>query len=82
VLGGWLRKRLIAGQSVFREARGTMRLLRRLWNEDDGGLIAAEYLLMGTLLTIGLIVGIAAVQQAIINRLDFLACLIDPSCTP
>ena len=53
-------------------------LFQRVWSDDRGALIAAEYLIMGTLLTIGLIVGIAAVQQAIIDRLDYLAMLITP----
>jgi Flp pilus assembly pilin Flp len=51
-------------------------LLRSLWREDAGGLISAEYLLIGTLLTIGLLVGIAAVQSALLTKLGELATLI------
>lgn len=53
-----------------------MNLLRHLWREDAGGLIAAEYLLIGTLLTIGLLVGIHAVQAALLEKLGELAALI------
>ena len=51
-------------------------LARRLYRDQCGGLIAAEYLLMGTLLTIGLFVGIAAVQDALLDQLSALATLI------
>ena len=48
-------------------------LLRSLWREQQGGLVAAEYLLLGTLLTIGLLVGIHAVQASLLNKLAELA---------
>jgi hypothetical protein len=51
-------------------------LMRSLWREDAGGLVSAEYLLIGTLLTIGLLVGIAAVQSALLTKLGELATLI------
>ena len=53
-------------------------IAHRIWSDEVGGLIAAEYLLMGTLLTIGLIVGIASVQDALILQLEALAALICP----
>ena len=56
----------------------TIRLVRALMRDEHGGLIAAEYLLMGTLLTIGLIVGIASVQGALLDQLYALASLITP----
>lgn len=55
-----------------------LRLVRSLQRDECGGLIAAEYLLMGTLLTIGLIVGIASVQNALLFQLEELAALIYP----
>ena len=58
----------------------TMSLLKKLWQSEDGALIAGEYLLMGTLLTIGLTVGIVAVRNATIIKLTELMCFIDP-CT-
>ena len=56
----------------------TMSLLRRFWKDESGGLIAAEYLLLGTLLTIGLMVGIHSVQEALLNQLAGLANLVNP----
>ena len=55
-----------------------MSTLRQLWNDQSGGLIAAEYLLLGTLLTIGLFVGVHAVQEALLDKLAELATLIAP----
>jgi Flp pilus assembly pilin Flp len=55
-----------------------MTILRRFWRDERGGLVAAEYLLLGTLLTIGLMVGIGAVQAALLDRLANLAALICP----
>jgi Flp pilus assembly pilin Flp len=55
-----------------------MKLLRCLWQDRMGGLVAAEYLLLGTLLTIGLLVGIHAVQEALLTKLVALADLILP----
>ena len=50
----------------------------RLWKDSCGGLVSAEYLLLGTLLTLGLMVGIAAVQEALVAKLNQLAALILP----
>ena len=55
-----------------------LRFLKSLYRAEDGGLIAAEYLLIGTLLTIGLITGIAAVREAVTDRLEAMAELISP----
>lgn len=49
-----------------------------LWRDEQGGLISAEYLMLGTLLTIGLLLGISAVQQALLDRLQALAQLVMP----
>lgn len=48
----------------------------RLWHEETGGLVAAEYLLIGTLLTIGLMIGIATVQESLLTKLNQLATMI------
>lgn len=53
-----------------------MKLLMHLWRKTEGGLIAAEYLMIGTLLTIGLLVGIRAVQAALLQELQDLVTLI------
>ena len=52
------------------------KLLQDLWREECGGLIAAEYLLIGTLLTIGLFVGVRAIQGALLEKLEELTMLI------
>lgn len=53
-----------------------VRLLRWLVRDEAGGLLSAEYLLLGTLLTIGLLLGINAVQSALLEKLLELAALI------
>ena len=52
------------------------RFLSKLWREEDGGLVAAEYVLLGTLLTIGLLVGVQAVQAGMLRKLAELATLV------
>jgi Flp pilus assembly pilin Flp len=37
----------------------------RLWNDDDGALIAMEFLFVATILVIGIIVGLSGVRVAI-----------------
>ncbi len=50
-----------------------MSRLTQFWNDESGGLICAEYLLLGTLLTIGLISGIRVVQSALLANLQDIA---------
>ena len=50
-----------------------LRILSCLWREVEGGLLSAEYLMLGTLLTLGLLVGIHAVQAAMLTKLGQLA---------
>lgn len=47
------------------------------WRDDSGALLSSEYLILGTLLTVGLIVGINAAQIAINEELDDYAHAID-----
>lgn len=49
------------------------RLMLKLWNDDAGAIIAAEYLFFATILVIGVIVGLASVRDAINNELAELA---------
>jgi hypothetical protein len=49
------------------------RLAAKLWNDDQGALIASEYLFVVTILIIGTIVGLAAVREAINTELGELA---------
>jgi Flp pilus assembly pilin Flp len=51
-------------------------LLTKLWQDEKGGLLAAEYLILGTLLTIGLLVGIYSVQASLLEKLQQLAQLV------
>lgn len=49
------------------------KLLQKLWNDDCGALIAAEYLFVATILVIGIIVGLVSVRNAVNNELAELA---------
>lgn len=48
------------------------RILQRIWNEDEG-VLTFEWILLVTLLTIGVVGGIAAVRDAIIDELGDVA---------
>jgi hypothetical protein len=48
-------------------------LLRRLWADDCGALIATEWVFAATILVLGIIVGLIAVRQAVISELTELA---------
>jgi Flp pilus assembly pilin Flp len=51
-------------------------MLKRLWLDESGTLLSSEYLILGTLLTLGLIVGISAARNAIYSELeDYAAAL-------
>ncbi len=41
------------------------KLLRRLWQDDAGAIIAAEYLFLAVILVIGIIVGFASIRDAV-----------------
>lgn len=51
--------------------------LAGFWRDDSGALLSSEYLILGTILTIGLIVGISAAQIAINEEFDDYAHAID-----
>lgn len=40
-------------------------MLKNLWNDEVGALLSAEFILLATILVIGAIVGLKAVQEAI-----------------
>ncbi len=50
-----------------------MRIALKLWNDDEGAIIAAEYLFVVTILVIGTIIGLAAVREAVNNELTEVA---------
>jgi hypothetical protein len=49
------------------------KLLLRLWRDDCGALIAAEWIFVATILCLGSIVGLVAVRKAIIEELSEVA---------
>jgi hypothetical protein len=47
-------------------------MLKRLWEDEGGAIISAEIVLVLTILVLGMIVGLVAVRDAVINELaDF-----------
>lgn len=48
-------------------------VMARLWNDDDGALIAVEWIFLATILILGVIVGMVAVRQAIIAEFHDIA---------
>jgi hypothetical protein len=45
------------------------KLMLKLWNDDQGALIATEWVFIATILVIGLVVGLKSVQKAVVNEL-------------
>ena len=48
-------------------------LIRKLWNDDCGALIATEWVFVATILVLGIITGLVAVRQAVISELTEFA---------
>jgi Flp pilus assembly pilin Flp len=48
------------------------KMMQRLWQDDQGALIAAEYLFVATILVIGTVVGLAGLREAINTELTEL----------
>lgn len=47
-------------------------VISRLWNEQQGAIVSAEILMIGTILVIGVIVGLKSVRDAVVSELgDF-----------
>lgn len=44
------------------------RILRQLWRDDDGSVIAAEYLMLAGVVVLGGFSGVAAVRDATVNE--------------
>lgn len=44
-------------------------MLKKLWNDDGGALIATEFLFVATILVIGIIVGLVGVRNAVVAEL-------------
>ena len=50
-----------------------MKLLQRLWNDEAGVVVSAELVLIGTLLVIGLIVGLSTLRDHVVQELADIA---------
>ena len=48
-------------------------LMRRLWHDDGGALIATEWVFVATILILGLVVGLTAISRAVEGELVDLA---------
>ena len=48
-------------------------MLKRLWDDDAGALLAMEWVFLATLLVIGIVVGLKTVQTAVNNELEEVA---------
>jgi Flp pilus assembly pilin Flp len=48
-------------------------LWNRLWSDDNGALIATEWVFVATILILGIITGLVAVRQAVISELTEFA---------
>ena len=58
-----------------------MQRLKQLWQDEAGTLLSTEYILLGSLLTLGLIVGISAAQTSIVAELeDYAAAVLGIDC--
>lgn len=44
-------------------------MLKKLWNDEAGALLSAEFVLLATILVIGSIVGLKAVQTSVVAEL-------------
>src|SRR5215468_10083323 len=47
------------------EVTDMCKLLLKLWNDDEGAIIAAEYLFIATILVIGIIVGLVSIRDSL-----------------
>lgn len=50
--------------------RDASNLLSRLWRDDAGVILSAEIVLVGTILVIGMIVGLVEMQYAVVGELS------------
>jgi Flp pilus assembly pilin Flp len=49
------------------------RLFLKLWKDDDGALIATEWVFVATILVLGAITGLISVRQAVLTELENFA---------
>jgi Flp pilus assembly pilin Flp len=48
-------------------------IIRKLWNEERGALLATEWVFVSTIMVVGVVVGLKAVQQAVVTELEDMA---------
>jgi Flp pilus assembly pilin Flp len=48
-------------------------IMRKLWNDDRGALIATEWVFVSTIMVIGVVAGLKSVQQAVVTELEDMA---------
>lgn len=48
-------------------------MVRSFWRDDSGALLATEWVFLATVLVIGLVAGLKAVQSAVVNELEEVA---------
>jgi len=46
-----------------------MKLVNRLWNEQDGAIVSAELVLIASILVIGVIVGLKSLRDSVVTEL-------------
>ncbi|PQO43089.1 Flp family type IVb pilin [Blastopirellula marina] len=54
-----------------------MQLVKRLWNDEAGFIVSTELILIATIVVIGLVVGLAAVRDAVTAELSDVAGVIN-----
>ncbi len=50
-----------------------MKCMNRLWNEETGAIISSEYMLVATILVLGVIVGLKSVRDSVVTELADVA---------
>ena len=48
-------------------------MLKTLWNDESGVILSAEIVLVGTILVLGMIVGLVGLQSAVVQELGDIA---------
>jgi hypothetical protein len=54
--------------------QGELLMLKTLWNDEAGVILSAELVLIGTILVLGMIVGLVELQCAVVAELSDLSC--------
>ncbi len=48
-------------------------IISRFWNEQDGAIISAEFILVATIMVLGVIVGLKSVRDSVVSELADVA---------